>query len=79
MEEKEMKKEFLLFSAIFIFLAISLHFEAWTSYPLEHIQNLPNAGAYGFGPLHAVIFPLIIYILIGIPRLIIKLIFRKKN
>jgi len=74
-----MKKELILFIAIFLFLAISLHFEAWTSYPIEHITNLPNAGAYGFGPLHAILFPLIVYILIGIPRLLLKLIFRKKT
>ena len=74
-----MKKELIIFAAIFLFLAISLHFEAWTSYPIEHIKNLPNAGAYGFGPLHALLFPLIVYILIAIPRMIIKLIFRKKS
>lgn len=74
-----MKKELILFAGIFIFLAISLHFEAWTSYPIEHIKNLTNAGAYGFGALHALIFPLIVYILIAIPRMIIKLIFRKKT
>ena len=63
-----MKKELMIFLGIFLFLAIGMHFKVWISHPIDHIMALPKAGAYGFGPLHPLIFTAIIYIVLGIFR-----------
>jgi len=44
-----MKKELMIFTGIFLFLAIGMHFKEWTSHPVEHFKALPEAGAYGIG------------------------------
>jgi hypothetical protein len=74
-----MKTELIIFIGIFLFLAIGMHFEEFTSFPIEHITNLPHAGAYGFGPAHPIIFTLIVYIIIWIPRFVAKLFTKKKE
>ncbi len=68
-----MKKEIMIFLGIFLVLAIGMHFKEWTSHPIEHIMALPEAGAYGFGPLHPLIFPAIIYGVFLLLRGIVKL------
>lgn len=73
-----MKKELVIFVGIFLFLAIGMHFKEWLSHPIEHIMALPSAGAYGIGAIHPLVFTLAVYIMVGIPRLFIKL-FRKKS
>jgi hypothetical protein len=72
-----MKKEFFIIVSILIVLTISTHYKEFLEYPLEQIKNLPNSGAYGFGSLHPLVFTLIVYVLLWIPRGIIK-IFTKK-
>jgi uncharacterized membrane protein len=72
-----MKKELIIFGIIFIVLAIGIHISEWMSYPIEHIMALPNSAAYGMGAIHPIIFTLIVYILISIPRGLGKLF--KKN
>jgi hypothetical protein len=74
-----MKRELIIFIGIFLFLAIGMHFEEFTSFPIEHTVNLAHAGAYGFGPAHPLIFTLIVYIIIGVPRFVIKLLTKKKE
>jgi hypothetical protein len=73
-----MKKELMIFTAIFLFLAIGMHFKEWTSYPIEHLMALPNAGAYGFGAIHPFIFTLMGYLLFIAIRAISKLFSKKK-
>jgi len=68
-----MKNELMIFLGIFLFLAIGMHFKEWISHPIEHIMALPDAGAYGFGPFHPLIFTLVIYLFIGLIRGIAKL------
>ena len=63
-----MKKELIIFVGIFLFLAIGMHFKEWISHPIKHIMDLPHAGAYGFGPMHPLIFTVIIYVLFLIIR-----------
>lgn len=74
-----MKKELMIFIGIFLFLAIGMHFAQWTGHPIEHLKALPHASAYGLGSEHPFVFTLIVYIIVGIPRLFIKLLSKKKD
>ena len=71
-------KELYIFLGIFLFLTLGMHHKEWLNYPLEHLSNLSQAGAYGLGVIHPFVFTLLIYILLWLPRLIIKY-FRKKS
>lgn len=68
-----MKKELLYFCIIFIVLSLGMHYKEFFSYPIVHIKNLQVAGAYGLGSLHPLVFTLFAYIILIIPRGIIKL------
>ena len=63
-----MKKELLIFTGIFLFLAIAMHFKEWTSQPIDHIMGLPDAGAYGLGAAHPLIFTAVLYLFFGLIR-----------
>ncbi|KAB7886553.1 MAG: hypothetical protein CL624_04935 [Arcobacter sp.] len=73
-----MKKEFLIIVSILFILTITVHYKEFLEYPFEQITALATSGAYGLGALHPIIFSLIIYLLLWVPRLVIKL-FRKKS
>jgi len=73
-----MKKEFFILLAIFLILTFGMHHKEWIDYPLEHLNNLPSSGAYGIGSLHPIVFTIAVYIIISIPRGIIKLVRRNK-
>jgi hypothetical protein len=73
-----MKKEFLIIVSILMVLTVLVRYKEFLEYPLEHIIALSDSGAYGFGSLHPIIFTLIIYILLWVPRSIIKF-FNKKS
>jgi len=73
-----LKKELLIFTGIFLFLALSMHFKEWLSHPIEHVTSLPTAGAYGVGAFHPLIFTLVIYIFILIFRVIFSFFGRSK-
>jgi len=68
-----MKKELIIFIGIFLFLAIGMHFKEWMSHPIEHIMALPHSGAYGIGAIHPLVFTLIVYLIVAIPRGFTKL------
>jgi len=73
-----MKKELGIFMGLFLFLTIGMHFPQWIDHPIEHILNLQNGGAFGIpGFIHPIVFTLILYVIVGIPRLIGK-VFSKK-
>ena len=74
-----MKKELYIFIGLFLFLAIGMHFKEWMSHPIEHIQALPESGAYGIGAIHPLVFTVALYLVVGIFRLIGKLFSRKKG
>ncbi len=76
--EYNLKKELTIFIGIFLFLAIGMHFKEWMSHPIDHLLSLPHSGAYGIGAIHPVVFTLIVYIIVWIPRSIAKL-FSKKG
>ena len=67
-----MKKELIIFIGLFLFLAIGMHFKEWKSHPIEHLMALPEAAAYGIGAIHPLLFTLALYVVIWIPRFIIK-------
>jgi Na+/H+ antiporter NhaC len=67
-----MKKELYIFIGIFLFLAIGMHFKEWLSHPVEHIEMLPTAGAYGIGWMHPLVFTVALYLIVGLLRFIIK-------
>lgn len=68
-----MKKELLILVVVFLVLTLGMHHKEWFSYPLEHLGNLPNAGAYGVGFMHPLVFTFVIYIVLWVPRGIAKL------
>lgn len=53
-----------------------MHFKEWTSYPVEHLMGLADAGAYGIGPIHPLVFTLAVYIVFVLLRGIVR-IFRR--
>lgn len=70
-------REIYVIIGVFLFLTLGMHHKEWITYPLEHISNLPTSGAYGLGYLHPLLFTIIAYIILWIPRGIYKLIKRK--
>ncbi len=60
-----MKKQFKIFVAMFLFLAIGMHFKQWISHPIDHILHLPDGGAYGIpGIIHPLVFTFLGYIVL---------------
>ena len=74
-----MKKEIIIFVAIFLFLAIGMHFNEWLSHPVEHLMAMTSGGAFGIpGAIHPFVFTFIVYAIVRFPALI-KRIFSKKK
>ena len=63
-----MKKELSIFTGIFLFLAIGMHFKEWTTHPIDHIMALPTAGAYGIGAFHPLVFTAALYLVFVVFR-----------
>lgn len=74
-----MKKEFIIFVGVFILLTLGMHHKQWWSHPIEHLISLPQAGAYGIGFIHPLVFSVAVYLLLWIPRGIAKLFKGKKK
>lgn len=72
-----MIKELLIFILILILLSFGMHYEEWLDYPLEHLKKLPYSSAYGLGYWHPLVFTLIVYIIVSVPRFIYKLLIKK--
>ena len=76
---ENLKRELIIFIGLFLFLAIGMHFSEWLSHPIEHLMNIQHGGAFGVpGYIHPFVFTLVVYILVWIPRGIVKL-FSKKT
>ena len=73
-----LKKEILILIGLFLFLALGMHHKEWIADPIGHVNNLENAGAYGVGLIHPVVFTFAIYVILWIPRGIVRL-FRGKG
>ena len=62
----------MIFTGIFLFLAIGMHFKEWISHPVEHLMALPSAGAYGIGALHPLVFTVVVYVVFVLLRGVVK-------
>jgi hypothetical protein len=62
-----MKKELSIFLILFLVLALGMHPDFFT-HPLKRISELPQAGAYGLGAIHPLVFGLIGYVVLWIFR-----------
>jgi hypothetical protein len=71
------KKELKIFIVIFTILTALMHYKEFLSHPIEHILALSSSGAYGIGAIHPLFFTLIVYLVVLVPRMILKL-FKKK-
>jgi len=69
--KKILFKELLIFLAVFIILALGMHYKEWFSHPIEHLFALPHSQ---FGPLHPLFFSFGVYLFLLIVRIFIKLI-----
>lgn len=67
-----MKKELKIFIIILVGLTVVMHYKEFLEYPLQHLKNFPNSGAYGLGMLHPIVFTAIVYIVLLLPRLMIR-------
>jgi len=72
-------KEILIFIILLVILSLGMHYESWMLDPISHFENLSSSGAYGLGVYHPFVFTAIAYIVLLIPRLIFRLIFRHKK
>jgi hypothetical protein len=63
---------------IFIILTIVIHHNELIAHPFEHILGLSKSGAYGLGAIHPIVFTTIVYVIVYVPRFIVKL-FRLKK
>lgn len=71
-----LKKELLIFSILFLFLALGMHMNQWVNHPLEHLRQLATHKM----PYHPLLYTFLLYIVVGILRgfwLIVKKIFSK--
>ena len=64
-----MKKELKIFIAIFLVLALGMHFKAWTDHPVEHMESLFTQGWFG---LHPLVITLAVYLLFVLIRAIVR-------
>jgi len=72
------KKELGTFISLLLFLTIGMHFKLWIDHPIDHIMNLPHGGAFGIpGIIHPIVFTLMLYLIIAIPRMISKFLSKK--
>ncbi len=63
---KHMKREAILFFAIFLILAVGMHFSAWITHPIEHLEALPSSP---LGPWHPLYITAGVYLLLWPIRL----------
>lgn len=71
-----LKKELLIFSVLFLFLALGMHMTQWLSHPLEHLNHLATHKI----PYHPLLYTFLLYLVVAILRgfwLIIRKIFSK--
>ncbi|BAF70966.1 hypothetical protein [Sulfurovum sp. NBC37-1] len=64
-----MKKELKIFMAIFLVLALGMHFKECINHPMEHIESLFTQGWFG---LHPLVITLAVYLLFMIIRGIVR-------
>ena len=71
-----LRKELTLFAALFLLLAIGMHFGAWIDHPLSHIEMLPMSP---MGLWHPLWLTAVVYAAVGLFRLLFAFIKRLKR
>lgn len=74
-----MKKELIIFLLILSIFSLLAHLNEFTTNPIEHIKSLPQSSVYGLGFFHPFIITSIIYLLLWLPRYIIKSLNKKSQ
>ncbi len=67
--KKILIKEIIVYLAIFLILALGMHYKEWFSHPIEHINSLPRSQ---FGAFHPLFFSFGAYLVILVLRLVIN-------
>ncbi len=65
-----LKKEFIIFSVLFIVFSFLMHKDMWLSMPLDHLSNLSHHTM----PYHPLLYVFLIYLIIAILRGLFKLV-----
>ena len=63
-----LKKEFIVFIAIFLFLALGMHMNQWMTHPIEHLNHLITHKM----PYHPLLYTFLVYLIIGVLRIIFR-------
>jgi hypothetical protein len=74
-----MKREITIYIVIFLILALGMHHKEWLSHPVEHLMHLPSASAYGLGMEHPFVFALLVYLIVWLPRGIMRIFSKKRD
>ncbi len=69
----DFKKELLLYAILFVFFSIGMHFSAWTTAPVAHLEHLPQSS---LGVCHPLYLSLIAYLLVLVLRGVVLLLKR---
>lgn len=64
-----MKKDLKIFIAIFLVLALGMHFKEWMDHPLGHIESLFTQGWFS---LHPLLIALAVYLLFVMIRSMVR-------
>ena len=67
-----LKKEIIIFCALFVFLALGMHFNQWFSHPIEHFRALLEHSM----PYHPFLYTALLYVVVAFFRWIASLIVR---
>lgn len=67
-----MKNALGLYLFLFVFLSLLMHFKEFINHPIAHLLNLKDAGAYGFGGLHPIIFTTFVFVVVLLLKLILQ-------
>ena len=67
---KRVFKEVAIYIALFIALSVAMHFDAWMTHPIKHIEALPTSP---FGPYHPFVFTFALYVAVLIVRIFVHL------
>lgn len=70
---KILKREIIIYLALFIIASFVMHYSIWLSAPIEHIKNL----THNVFPLHPLVYTFGCYIVLWLLRLVLEPLFRE--
>jgi len=69
----QLKKEIVIYLFLLLILSLSMHFGAWTSHPMAHLEALKGSS---LGPWHPFLITAAVYMVVLIIRLLIGVVKR---